>query len=55
VQHKDGLIFPVEITLGEFQCGSRRIFTGVLRAVQRNVPAPVIGITSVTPAPLLMS
>jgi two-component system sensor kinase FixL len=54
VQHKDGLLFPVEITLGEFQSGSRRIFTGVLRAVQRSVPAPIVGITSATPTPLLM-
>ncbi|MCC7086429.1 MAG: PAS domain S-box protein [Pirellulales bacterium] len=39
VQHRDGTIFSAEITLGEFESGSRRIFTGVLRKTQAPVPS----------------
>jgi PAS domain S-box-containing protein len=50
VQHKDGRIIPVEITLGEFQSANRRIFTGVLRAVQREAAA-AIGIAGAIATP----
>jgi two-component system sensor kinase FixL len=54
-RRKDGSEFAIEITLGEFHCGNRRIFTGVLRAVQRvTPPAPVAPIAVATAVPSLV-
>lgn len=50
---KDGTEIPIEITLGEFHSCGRRIFTGVLRAVQRAIMPPSsapISLTAAEPA-----
>ena len=38
-RHKDGTVFPVELTVGEVPLGSQRVFTGIIRDISERKEA----------------
>lgn len=53
VQRNDGSVSPVEISVGEFQCDNRRMFTIVLREVRSAAATPLVSSSAVEAAPAL--